>query len=81
MYNFAKLNWIKLEGLSDGLEIMAVMQKQEGNLFPGYLIGRHATTAPPWICTKGTGTINEKLNTFWAASDKLNVYEEFPLGI
>lgn len=29
MYNFAKLNWIKLEGLSEGLEIMAVMQKQE----------------------------------------------------
>lgn len=49
------------------------------NLFPAYLIGRHATAALHWICTKGT--INEKLNTFRAALNKLNVYEVFPLGI
>lgn len=49
------------------------------NLLPGYWSGRHATTALRWICTKGT--INEKLNTLRAALNKLNVYEEFPLGI
>lgn len=61
-----------------GAESVTAMA-EVANLFSGYWSGRHATTALHWICTKGT--INEKLKPFWAALNKLNVYEEFPLGI